>query len=111
LSLLRNVAGFLTDGGIAQMTLPNRSDVVWCIGLVAAGISIAILWVKVLIPSVHSIPIWLFQRLGIVTMVCSYAAIGAGIGALFKRKLTGALIVITVVILISLLVALPVRIH
>jgi hypothetical protein len=69
-----------------------RKDLLWCASLIL--FSVAGYWIagRVFVAAYDSMPLWLLQRLLNLTMLCLLAAAGAGIGALFKRKLVGAVI-------------------
>lgn len=87
----------------------DRKDALWCAGLLLAAASIFVLWGLIVTPLANSVPLWLFQGTAILLQVCMFLAIGAGIGALFKRRIIGAAIAGTLILLFILLTSLPGR--
>ena len=87
----------------------EHQDQLWCVGLILVAAGCFVLWFVSIIPLRKAAPDWLFTLTGFVLATCCFAAFGAGIGALFKRKLMGASIVTAVVVLVTLLFYLPGR--
>jgi hypothetical protein len=85
----------------------NRNDILWCITLLLSACLIYVL-TGLLFPFViPHVPLLLLRCVLIMLSTLTFAAIGAGIGALFKRKVLGAIIGMILVGLFILLVALP----
>ncbi len=89
----------------------ERKDLLWGVGLLLTAVSIVFLWVAILTPLARWAPIWVFETCGRVLQACSFVAIGAGIGAPFKKKMTGAFVCVTVFLLLLMLTHLPSRIR
>jgi hypothetical protein len=87
----------------------QRNDLLWSAGLLLTAIGLYVFWGLILGTLVRIVPIWLYEACGGVLQACSFIAIGAAFGAPFKKKTTGAVVGLTVFLLVLLLVHLPGR--
>jgi len=87
----------------------ERKDALWCAGLLLTAAAIFSLWPLIVMPLARSLPVWLFEAVAIVLQVCTLVAVGAGIGALIKRKTMGMTIAFVGILLVAMLIKLPGR--
>jgi hypothetical protein len=86
----------------------ERKDLIWSTGLLLAAVGIVFFWLLIL-NSLQWVPMWFFEAWAMVLQTCVFALVGAGLGAPVKKKTTGAVIGLTVFLLVLLLIHLPSR--
>jgi len=94
------------------MKRPTKNDLGWTAALLVFGVGG--LWADMHAhPLTHwlvlYLPQWLLASIGIVILIAQVAAVGAGVGAPFRRKLLGASLVLFIMLMLSLAIYFPGR--